>query len=103
MHAVQVYRSFINRMQLMEHVIQSVRAFDARYALPPGAGSDAVHSNPEYCLAVTLLKTQSGFTGAGIVLTLGEGNRIVCELIEMLARELVGKEIESLMTDFGRF
>lgn len=87
----------------MEHVIQSVRAFDARYALPPGAGSDAVHSDPEYCLAVTLLKTERRFGGTGIVLTLGDGNRIVCELIEMLARELVGKEIENVMADFGRF
>jgi L-fuconate dehydratase len=87
----------------MEHAIQSVHAFDARYALPPGAGTDAVHSNPEYCLAVTLLRTQHGITGTGIVLTLGEGNRIVCELIEILARELVGKGVEDLMADFGRF
>src|SRR5579885_810814 len=87
----------------MEHVIQSVRAFDARYALPPGAGTDAVHSNPEYCLAVTLLKAQSGITGTGIVLTLGEGIRIICELIEMLAGALLNKEVEDLMAGFGRF
>lgn len=84
-------------------IIQSVRAFDARYRLPPGAGTDAVHSEPEYCLAVTLLKTQDGVTGTGIVLTLGEGNRIVCELIEMLAGALVNKDVEDLMADFGRF
>ena len=82
-------------------VIQSVQSFDARYPLPSGAGSDAVHSESEYCLAVTLLKTGQGLTGTGIVLTLGEGNRIVCELIELLAGELAGKEIEELMSDFG--
>jgi len=82
-------------------VIQSVQSFDARYPLPSGAGSDAVHSESEYCLAVTLLKTDRGVTGTGIVLTLGEGNRIVCELIELLAAELKGKEIEELMSDFG--
>jgi L-fuconate dehydratase len=38
-----------------------------------------------------------------MVLTLGEGNRIVCELIDLLAPALVGKEIESLMADFGAF
>jgi L-fuconate dehydratase len=81
-------------------VIQSVQSFDARYPLPAGAGSDAIHSESEYCLAVTLLRTAQGLTGTGIVLTLG-GNRIVCELIEMLARGLVGKEIEELMADFG--
>ncbi len=40
-------------------------------------------------------------TGSGMALTLGDGNRIVCELIELLAPELVGREIEELMADFG--
>jgi L-fuconate dehydratase len=80
--------------------IQSVQSFDARYPLPSGAGSDAVHLESEYCLAVTLLKTDRGLTGTGIVLTLG-GNRIICELIELLAGELAGNEIEELMADFG--
>jgi L-fuconate dehydratase len=84
-------------------VICAAHSFDARYQLPTGAGSDAVHSNPEYCLAVTLLKTKAGLTGCGIVLTLGEGNRIVCELIDLLATALVGREIEELMACFGAF
>ena len=83
-------------------VIGAVRSFDARYELPIGAGSDAVHSNPKYCLAVTLLETDSGLTGCGIVLTLGEGNRIVCELIDLLGTALVGREIEELMASFGQ-
>jgi L-fuconate dehydratase len=81
-------------------VIESVYSFDARYALPPGAGSDAVHSESQYCLAMTLLKAQ-GLTGSGMALTLGDGNRIVCELINLLATELAGKEVEDLMGDFG--
>jgi L-fuconate dehydratase len=84
-------------------VIQSVHSFDARYALPSGAGTDAVHSQPEYCLAVTLLETEIGPRGTGIVLTLGQGNRIVCDLIDLLAAKLAGKEIEELMADFGAF
>src|SRR3954453_16501303 len=83
--------------------IHSVRSFDARYALPAGAGSDAVHSESEYCLAVTLLEAKRGLTGSGIVLTLGEGNRIVCELIDLLTTEMVGKEIEELRAAFGAF
>jgi L-fuconate dehydratase len=82
-------------------VIREVNSFDARYPLPAGAGSDAVHSNPQYCLAVTLLKANAGPTGFGIVLTLGEGNRIVCELIDLLATSLVGREIEELMAGFA--
>lgn len=90
-------------MKQTEGVIQSAQSYDARYPLPAGAGSDAVHSESEYCLAVTLLKTDGALTGTGMVLTLGEGNRVVCEIIELLAPALVGKEIESLMADFGTF
>jgi L-fuconate dehydratase len=84
-------------------IIDSVHSFDARFPLPAGAGTDAVHSEAEYCLAMTLLKSKAGLTGSGLVLTLGEGNRIVCELIDLLASELVGKEVEELMADFGTF
>ena len=90
-------------MKQTEAVIQSAQSYDARYPLPAGAGSDAVHSESEYCLAVTRLKTDGGLTGTGMVLTLGDGNRIVCEIIELLAPALVGKEIESLMEGFGMF
>src|SRR5262249_47115801 len=82
-------------------VIQSISTRDARFALPPGAGTDAVHTISEYCMAVTLLKTQ-GPQGTGIALTLGEGNRLVCEAIELLAKPLAGMAIEELMSDFGR-
>lgn len=82
-------------------VIESIATRDARFALPPGAGTDAVHTDPEYCLAVTLLKSSAGLAGTGIALTLGDGNRLVCEGIELLARPLAGLEIEELMADFG--
>lgn len=85
-----------------DHVIQSISTRDARFPLPEGAGTDSVHTNSEYCLAVTLLSTDGGPRGTGIVLTLGEGNRLVCEAIEMLARPLAGMAIEELMADFGR-
>jgi L-fuconate dehydratase len=85
------------------HVISSASSYDARFPLPPGAGTDAVHTAPVYSLAVTRLKTDQGPTGTGITLTLGEGNRIVCELIDLLAPALGGLEIDELMADFGQF
>jgi L-fuconate dehydratase len=85
----------------MSCVIESIASRDARFALPPGAGTDAVHTNSEYSLAVTLLKSNRNLCGIGIALTLGEGNRLVCEAIDLLARPLVGLEIEELMADFG--
>ena len=53
-------------MPVREAVIQSVSSYDARYPLPAGAGTDAVHSESEYCLAVTLLKTDGALTGTAI-------------------------------------
>ena len=83
------------------YAINKISTHDARYELPAGAGTDAVHTSPEYCLAVTLLECDGGVSGTGIALTLGEGNRLVCEAIELLARPLAGMAIEELMADFG--
>jgi len=82
-------------------IVDRISTSDVRYPLPPGAGSDAVHTNPEYCFAVTRLHADSGLSATGIALTLGDGNRLVCEAIELLAEPLVGLPIEELMADFG--
>jgi L-fuconate dehydratase len=83
--------------------IQSVATVDARFALPAGAGTDSVHTNSEYCMAVTRLISDKPISGSGIALTLGDGNRLVCDAIELLAKPLVGKEINQVMANFGAF
>ncbi|HYK37822.1 enolase C-terminal domain-like protein [Alloacidobacterium sp.] len=82
-------------------LIKAVSTRDARFQLEPGAGSDAVHSSPEYSFAVTYLTLDSGLRGTGLVLTMGEGNDLVCGAIEKLASRLVGSDIEELMAGFG--
>ncbi|MGA8622255.1 MAG: enolase C-terminal domain-like protein [Candidatus Sulfotelmatobacter sp.] len=72
-----------------------------RFPLEQGAGSDAVHSGAEYAFATTLLASGEKIFGTGIVLTLGLGNQLVCEAIECLGKELIGWEIEELMSNFG--
>lgn len=84
-----------------DYTIQSISTYDARFALPPGAGTDSIHDTSGYCLAMTLLSTGNGPVGSGFVLTLGEGNLLVCKAIEMLAKPLEGLSIESVMADFG--
>jgi L-fuconate dehydratase len=84
-------------------VIQSVSTVDARFALPEGAGSDSVHTRSEYCMAVTRLAGDKQISGTGIALTLGDGNRLVCEAIDLLAKPLAGLEINELMSNFGKF
>lgn len=73
---------------------------DVRFPLHQGAGSDAVHSGSEYAFATTLITTEGNY-GTGIVLTLGNGNQLVCRAIEMLGQKLIGREVEELMLDFG--
>ena len=81
--------------------IRSLETRDVRFPLDQGAGSDAVHSGAEYAFATTLLATDDKVFGTGIVLTLGLGNQLVCEAIAWLGEELVGREIEDLMANFG--
>jgi L-fuconate dehydratase len=84
-------------------VIRSIAAVDARFSLPEGAGSDATHTSPVYAMSVAHLKTESGPTGVGLALTLGDGNRLVCEAIRMLAQPLLGQPIDEVMASFGKF
>jgi L-fuconate dehydratase len=86
---------------MTQHRITSLEIRDMRFPLEQGAGSDAVHSGAEYAFATTLLKSDEKVFGTGIVLTLGLGNQLVCEAIEWLGKELIGREIEELMADFG--
>ena len=86
---------------MTSHKITSLETRDVRFPLEAGAGSDAVHSGAEYAFATTLLGSDEKIFGTGIVLTLGLGNELVCEAIEWLGEELVGREIEELMADFG--
>lgn len=81
--------------------IVSVEAEDRRFELHGGAGSDAVHKGTEYAFAVTRLVTNGAVSGCGIVLTLGNGNEIVCRLILALGELLPKVPIQELMADFG--
>jgi len=86
---------------MSDYAIESIATRDARFPLPGGAGSDALHTNSEYSFAVTLLSSRDGLCGTGIALTLGAGNRLVCEAIELLAKSLSKLDIEEVMSDFG--
>jgi L-fuconate dehydratase len=81
--------------------ITKISTQDRRFQLEAGAGSDAVHSDPVYSFAVTLITLESGLTGTGLVLTMGRGNDLVCGAIELLGQQLQGRDIEELMAGFG--
>jgi L-fuconate dehydratase len=82
-------------------VIMRVETEDRRFGLEGGAGTDAVHKVDEYAFAVTRLVTDDEISGCGIVLTLGNGNEIICRLITALAEKLPKLPVEELMANFG--
>ena len=77
--------------------IRGIEVEDKRFALEDGAGSDAVHTVPQYAYAVCKLKTDTDLEGTGLTFTLGYGNDLVCKAIGYLSDVLVGQDIE----DFG--
>ncbi len=83
--------------------ITKIRTEDVRFDLHEGAGSDAVHTKPQYGYAVTCLETDEAIEGVGLAYTLGGGTNLICEAINLLATPLVGCEIEELMANFGTF
>lgn len=84
-------------------VIRRVEAWDLRFPLPAGAGSDASHVDPVYSLAVCLITTADGVRGTGITLTLGAGNDLVARAIGEYARSLVGLDVEATVGRLGRW
>ena len=88
----------------MDTVIKEIRAEDRRFDLLDGAGSDAVHKDPQYGYGVTrLISSDSQCSGTGIAYTLGGGTDLVSSAIRLLSEPLIGKEIEELMSEFGAF
>jgi L-fuconate dehydratase len=84
-------------------MIQKISVHDVRYQLEKGAGSDAIHQDPVYSYAVTILHDDSGISGTGLAFTLGQGNDLVCKAAEFLAGMIIKKDIEALMNNFGEF
>lgn len=83
------------------YVVKRIETADVRYTLEQGEGVDSIHSDPKYSYAVTQLYTDTNITGVGLAFTLGKGNDLVCQAIDILSELLIGREIESLMTEFG--
>ena len=82
--------------------ITRIKALDARFDLPQGAGSDAIHTDPQYGYGVTRIAVDSGLEATGIAYTLGGGTNLVCDAIDLLAAPLVGRDLEDLMSQFGK-
>ncbi len=67
------------------------------------AGSDAVHTDPDYSAAYVVLHTDDGHEGHGLTFTIGQGNDLCCAAIDLLAPLVVGRRLDSVVDDMGAF
>jgi L-fuconate dehydratase len=69
------------------------------------AGSDAVHTDPDYSAAYVVLRTDapSGIAGHGMTFTLGRGTEVCVAAVHALAPIVVGRSLESLTADMASF
>lgn len=89
----------------MTCTITRVRARDIRTPTSRTlAGSDAVHTDPDYSAAYAVLETdRDGLAGHGFTFTIGRGNEVCVAAIEALAPLVVGCTLESITTDLAAF
>ena len=67
------------------------------------AGSDAVHSDPDYSAAYVILQTDAALEGHGLTFTIGRGNEVCALAIEAFRPLVVGRTLAEITNDFGGF
>jgi L-fuconate dehydratase len=67
------------------------------------AGSDAVHTDPDYSAAYVVLHTDGAHQGHGMTFTIGQGNDLCCAAIELLAPLVTGRRLSDIVDDMGAF
>jgi L-fuconate dehydratase len=81
-----------------------MRVLDVRFPTSLGSiGSDAVNKDPDYSAAYCVLETDSELEGHGLTFTLGRGNEIVVEAVKYLAKNAVGRALDSITQDLCAF
>lgn len=90
----------------MATVITNISVRDIRFPTSLEAhGSDAMHTDPDYSAAYAVIQTNSadGLEGHGLTFTLGRGTDIIVLAVQALARLVVGRTLESIYSNFGKF
>lgn len=68
-------------------------------------GSDAMNPAPDYSAAYVVLNTDhpDGLAGHGLTFTIGRGNELCVQAIELLAAHVVGSNLEDIAADMAGF
>jgi L-fuconate dehydratase len=85
--------------------IRNMRVLDVRFPTSRTLdGADAMHRQPDYSAAYVILETdRKGLEGHGLTFTIGRGNEVCCTGIEALRHLVVGKDLDWIREDMGRF
>ena len=90
----------------MKHIITDLETHDVRFPTSRELdGSDAMNPDPDYSAAYVVLRTSDpgGLCGHGFVFTIGRGNDVQTTAIGALRHLVVGRDVDSVLTDLGGF
>ena len=83
--------------------IDAVEVEDIRFRFPwLGHGSDAINPHTDYSNPYVIVHSEDG-EGVGIGFSLGRGNDMICQAVNEIADLVIGRSLEEVIFDFGRF
>ena len=85
--------------------IVAIDCYDVRFPTSlEHDGSDAMNPDPDYSAAYVVLRTDvGGLQGNALCFTIGRGNDIVVAAVQTLARYVVDRSVQDIVTDLGGF
>jgi L-fuconate dehydratase len=84
--------------------ITDLESLDLRFPTSrSGAGTDSMHTDPDYSAAYVILRTNEGVEGHGLTFTIGRGNDICVAAIEALRGLVVGRRLDGITSDMAGF
>jgi L-fuconate dehydratase len=85
-------------------IIKDLEVLDLRFPTSrTNAGTDAMHTDPDYSAAYVILKTDGDLEGHGLTFTIGRGNDICAGAINAFRHHVVGQSLADLTHDLGGF
>lgn len=85
-------------------IIRDLDVLDIRFPTSRTcAGTDAMHTDPDYSAAYVILRTDSPLEGHGLTFTIGRGTEICAAAIEAFRRHVVGRSLGTITSDLGGF
>jgi L-fuconate dehydratase len=88
----------------MSIVIRDLETIDLRFPTSrSGAGTDAMHKDPDYSAAYVILKTGGALEGHGLTFTIGRGNELCVAAIEAMRHLVVGSRLDDITADLAGF